>query len=550
MSVLPGLPVAPASTGLPVSLVSPARTLRRLFLTLFLRGRGARGLRKESAPKSVGSKLASVLVLYALVGLVALLFLRQPLFVLSVYLHAMTLVFLGMFVASSAGEVLFNKEESDILMHRPVTPRALLWAKIGVLVQVSLWLAGAFNLVGFFAGIGALGGGWRFPIVHALSTAMQALFCTGSVVLVFQLCLRWFGRERLDSLMTGAQVLMAVGAVLAGQVVPQLMIHSNGKFAFKMDAWWVWLLPPAWFAGIDEALAGQGAAVAWILAGLGLFVTAAVLWLAFGKLARNYEAGLQMLNEVTGSRAGRRSGRRWFHALVHTAPFRWWQRDSVTRASFLLTAAYLVRDRDVKLRIYPSLAPMLVMPLIFLFQNHKQSGGSFGIAFAASYLGVIPLMGLNLLQYSQQWQAADIFRAAPMAGPSPLCHGARQAVLCLLTMPVLGAYAGIFVLAGVPISHLALLLPGLIALPVFALIPCLGGHAVPFSLPTEEAKSAKRGLLMVGVMMVSMVLSVLGMWSWSGGWFWWLVAVETVLAGIIYALLRMAIRSVRWEPAE
>ena len=50
----------------------------------------------------------------------------QPVFGLSLYLHAMTLVFLGMFVASSAGEVLFNKEEGDILLHRPITARALL----------------------------------------------------------------------------------------------------------------------------------------------------------------------------------------------------------------------------------------------------------------------------------------------------------------------------------------------------------------------------------------------------------------------------------------
>jgi len=102
------------------------RTLRRLFLTLFLRGRGVRGLRKDRAPKSVGSKLALTLMFYALFGCFALGFHGKPVLALSLYLHAMTLVFLAMFVGSSAGEVLFNKEESDILLHRPVTPRAVL----------------------------------------------------------------------------------------------------------------------------------------------------------------------------------------------------------------------------------------------------------------------------------------------------------------------------------------------------------------------------------------------------------------------------------------
>ena len=78
---------------------------------------------------------------------------KQSVFALAVYLHAMTFVFLGMFVAASAGEVLFNGQEADILLHRPISPRALLWAKVRVLLEVSLWLAGAFNLMGFSSGL-------------------------------------------------------------------------------------------------------------------------------------------------------------------------------------------------------------------------------------------------------------------------------------------------------------------------------------------------------------------------------------------------------------
>ena len=108
-------PVAPPPL-LPEQIPPPERTLRRLFLTLFLRGRGARGLNKQGAPKSVGQKLALSLAFYFLFGWIALYFLHQPVFALAVYLHAMTFVFLGMFIASSAGEILFNKEEADILL--------------------------------------------------------------------------------------------------------------------------------------------------------------------------------------------------------------------------------------------------------------------------------------------------------------------------------------------------------------------------------------------------------------------------------------------------
>jgi len=539
---------APPPLPPPVPAGPPERALRRLFLMLFLRGRTSRGLRKEGAPKSVGSKLALTLLVYALVGLVALAFLNQPVFALSLYLHSMTLVFLGMFIAASSGEVLFNKEEADILLHRPITPRALLWAKIAVLVQVSLWLAGAFNLVGFLIGVAAEGGGWLFPIAHAISIAMEALFCTSCVVLVYQLCLRWFGRERLDGLMTTAQVLVAVAAVLGGQVVPQLLRRFSGRINFDLHSWWIALLPPAWFAGLDDALAGSGALGSWVLAGVAFLASAAVLWLAFGKLAHDYGTGLQTLNETTRSARQKRAGRRWIEVLVDAPPLRWWLRDSVARAAFLLTAAYLVRDRDTKLRIYPGLAPMLAMPFIFLVQDFSRGGmGGFGVAFAGSYLGLIPLLGLGLLQYSQQWQAADLFRAVPLPGPAPLCHGARRAVLCLLTIPVIVVFGLVVWIIQRDSSRLALLLPGIIALPVYAMIPCLGGKGVPLSLPTEEAKSARRGLVMVGVMFSSMALSGVALWAWMTGWFHWLLLGETICVAVLYWGMRASLASARWE---
>ncbi|HXS69930.1 MAG TPA: hypothetical protein VN761_13880, partial [Candidatus Polarisedimenticolia bacterium] len=48
--------------------VPTERTLRRLFLMLYLRGRSSRGLRLKGAPKSVAKKLALALFIYAMFG--------------------------------------------------------------------------------------------------------------------------------------------------------------------------------------------------------------------------------------------------------------------------------------------------------------------------------------------------------------------------------------------------------------------------------------------------------------------------------------------------
>jgi hypothetical protein len=523
--------------------------LRRLFLTLFLRGRSSRGLKKDQAPKSVARKLALTLLFYGLFGLFALAFLRQPLFALSIYLHAMTMVFLGMFVAASAGEVLFNKEEGDILLHRPISAKDLLRAKIGVLVRVSLWLAGAFNLIGLVTGVFIRDGGWLFPLAHVISTTLEALFCTGFVVLTYQLCLRWFGRERLDGVMTTAQVFVSILAVMGGQLAPQLIARMGNNAGWNAAAWWMGLLPPAWFGAMDSLVTTgkfSGGMVA--LASAGLAGTIAVTWLAFGKLTRNYETGLQTLSEGPSSRPMRAP--KWLKTLVGVPPLRWWLRDSMSRAAFLLVAAYLMRDRDVKLRVYPGLAPILVFPLLFLFGfGGRTSGTGFATALSSAYVGLVPLLALNLLQYSQQWQASDLFRAAPMAGPGPLCHGARRAVLLVLTAPVLILFAGIAYWRTTP-EHLLLFLPGLIMLPVYSLVPCLGGKGVPLALPTDEAKSAGRALTMFGVMIISLVISGLAVWSQTEGFLQWFLLVETIVAVVAYTVLRSRIGRAKWVALE
>jgi ABC-2 type transport system permease protein len=529
---------------------STKRILRRLFLTLFLRGRSSRGLKKERAPKSVGQKLALSLFFYFLMGFLALGLRDKPVFALAVCLHSLTFVLLGMFVASSAGEVLFNKEEGDILLHRPIEPRVLLWAKIGVLIQISLWMAGALNAVGLAVGSTGTSGSWHFAVVHAISTALEALFCMGCVVMVYQLCLRWFGRDRLEGLMTTAQVVVSVGAVLAGQLLPQMVFRSGAIRSLSVESWWIGLLPPAWFAGLDDAIAGSMAATSWILAVAAVLATAIVAWLAFSRLARDYEIGLQTLSESISRSVRRRDSRRWIAALIERPPLRWWLRNPVDRASFLLTAAYLVRDRDVKLRVFPGMAPVLVLPIVIFMREPGGSGSgvsSFMVAFVGGYLGIIPMLALSMLQYSQQWRAADIFRAAPLLGPAPLCNGARRAVLLVLTLPVMIAFVLIVWLASHGTAPLALLLPGIITLPVYSIIPTLGsGGAVPLSQPAEDAKSIGRGLSMFAVTFVSMAVSGVAAWSWTAGWFLWFLFGEVAVAIALYAVMRRSLTVARW----
>jgi hypothetical protein len=211
-----------------------------------------------------------------------------------------------------------------------------------------------------------------------------------------------------------------------------------------------------------------------------------------------------------------------------------------------------VRDRDVKLRLYPGIAPMLIFPIIMLLQGFRggpQAGG-FNFAVACGYLGLVPLMALGMLQYSQDWQAADIFRAAPIPGPAPLCHGARKAVVCFTTVPLVLALGIAMLFASDGTSQWLLLIPALISLPLFALIPNLNGRAVPLSQAVEESQSASRGLSMIGTIMFAMALAGGSAFAWSTGWFWQFVAAESAAAVTVYVLMIRSINRARWTSLE
>lgn len=530
---------------------SQSKVLRRLYLMLFLRGRSSRGLNLKHGTKSIGARLGLTLFFYAVMGCFSLMFLKQSLFSLSIYLHGASLFFVGMFVATSSGEVLFNQEEAEILLHRPVEPRAMLWAKVSVLLQVSLWLSLAFNLAGMLTGTFGKSGSLFFIPAHMLSSVVGALFCTGGVVLVYQLCLRWFGRERLDGLMTSAQVVMTLALVFGSQMAPRMMNYLPGEVHLSAETWWLALLPPAWFAGLDETLIGRGNPAEWILAAIGVFVTAVVAGLAFGKLAGGYESGLQTLGEATTSRPSKSGKPRALQRLVAMPPLCWLLRHPVERAGFLLVGGYMLRDRDVKLRLYPGLAPMIMMPVIMLANGMRHPGGDdFMLLIGGSYIPLIPMIALNLLRFSQHWQAADVFLATPTQGPGRLMIGARKAVEVLLVVPALLIMGGAVVWISGSVSGLSQLLPGILAMPVYSRVSSLSRDRLPLSLPGEEAKSAGRGMLMVVAMFSAMFLGGIAGGARHFGYFNAFLIVEAVTSIGCAVLMDLKTRRLAWAPID
>ncbi|WP_395744112.1 hypothetical protein [Prosthecobacter sp.] len=531
---------------------SPAKVLRGLFWKLLFRGRAVQQAGAQKTRRQIG--LGMTLFIYAMVGLMPALFAQGvDLFVFACTLHGFTFMFASLTLASSAGTMLFMKEEAEILLHRPVTPQQMLRAKCTVLAGFALVLALALNLAGFFTGLGCKGATWRFIPAHLFSTALLMVFSAASIVLVYNACLKWFGRERLDNLLATLQSLLTIVMIMGGQIMPRLMQVEMFKH-FDHVSGWMLALPPLWFGALDALISGSTFAPStlWLPAGLAVAATAVTSWLALEKLGGAYGQGLMNLNEAAGTVKERTKPRGvWLAAMVRMPPLRWWLGDAVERESFKLTTAYLFRDREIKLRLYPGIAPMLIMPLIMLFSGGRGRGaaeaGMMIQGFATCFLGMVSLQALMFLGCSEHWRASAFFHVAPLRHWTPLFHGARKAVLCWLSFPVLLLQTGLMCGLQRSWTPLMLSLPAVLFLPTFSLVTGLVGQWLPLAKPSEEVKNTAAGcLMMAGSMIAAGVIGGLSSWMWHTGHFGLFLAGEAVVMLGATVLMKYLMRDTPW----
>ncbi|WP_156345979.1 hypothetical protein [Verrucomicrobium spinosum] len=143
-----------------------------------------------------------------------------------------------------------------------------------------------------------------------------------------------------------------------------------------------------------------------------------------------------------------------------------------------------------------------------------------------------------MLAYSENWRAAELFQSSPEGRWQPLFHGARKAVLVLLAMPLI-ALLLMVVLATHGISKwLFLLLPNMVMLPVWSLVPGLVNEWRPFATPYDARDQARWGCLtMMVVMGVSSAVAMAGWGTMKVGVFPLALVGQVVVVGLIYLVL-------------
>lgn len=518
------------------------RGLLDLFDKLFHRGRLAqRNATFKPALERRRRFWSTVAVMFF--GLVMLLFAGgdMPPLVFATFLHAYTLLILGLGAVHACGNLLFSEHESDILLHRPVTSRVLLQTKVRVILRNLFLNALAFNLVAMLLGVFRAAGSWRFLPAHVVSLGLNVLFATSVVVLAYHACLRFFGRERLNSYVTVLQIGVAFFLILGSQLVPRLLQHEGlGQWTSHR---WFTFLPPAWFGSLDAlAVTLEPTPDLWLGAGLAVGVTLLAAWLAFVRLADGYEEVMVALGEQPAARVKvGPSGRRWIERLADSGCLRPWLRDPVQRAGFLVALAQFTRVRGVKVRIYPRIVQFAAYPLMFMVGG-LQGEMTALFVFLPGIFGLIGYTVSEAMLYSEEFAGADLFRFAPLRTPGPLFYGARKAALLLTMLPILLIWAlALGLVAGQPIVLWQLVPAVLFGLLCGLIPPMTKGYLIFSQTEPTGAAIGKGCLVQLLPMLAGLALGGVSAACWHYGWYAYYLPL--LLAGYFLArhLFRKAI---------
>lgn len=492
--------------------------------------------------------LIFLVVMYGVLGLVVglLAFSRPDTFTFSLLVCSFTFLTSGMTLVSESSTLLFDPRENDVLGHRPIHPRTLLLAKSLGLVLLALVLGLSINLVPMFTGLATVGARPWFPLAHLVSLAVLVAFTAAVVVFVYGLLARVVSRRTFDTVASWSQVAVTALLIVSYQIIPRLMDRAHG---FRIDAAHPLLLalPPSWFAALTDVLMGNVPGTrTLVLAAMGVVATALIGWAALRYLAGDYARQLTALGETPVAARPTAPVRHRAPARVRRAAgggalLRLLLRDPVERGAFRLTAAYMTRDRDMRMRLYPQLAGFLVLVLVAALD--RKTGSRYGSVLCLYFAGTLPSGAMMTLKMSPQFAAADLFRYVPIASTASIFHGVRKAVMLFMVAPCL--VAGAVTLWFIQTDHHMLLitLPALMALPSLSLLNGLAGDYLPLSLPPT---SGRQGAINVGMMFVAglwlVLFSVLAILGDRGGWYWQLVGLEAAALALLHPLLLRGIR--------
>ncbi|WP_404450546.1 hypothetical protein LG329_09300 [Virgibacillus necropolis] len=486
-------------------------------------------LNMNASKKKEGNQFLKSLGLYGLYGLILIPFI----FLGDNYMLQMSLTFgvimflLMTSMISDFSSVLLDVRDKNILSTKPVSKKTISAAKmVHVSIYMSL-LTGAFVAIPFIVMI--INKGIVFSLLFLGVLIFNVLFIIALTALIYIVTLQFFNGERLKDIINYVQILLSVGIIVGYQLLIRSfeIVDLTVSYTFS---WWHAFIPPIWFAAPFEWLLNQNMSSEIIYLAMAALLIPVISIIIYYRLMPSFERNLEKLIGDSGENKKK----------LYVLDFLWarlvcFNREE--RVFFRLASLMMKKEREFKLKVYPSLGFALVFPFLFLL-NGLSDGSLSDIGQGNMYLTIyfssimIPAV-IHMLKFSENYKGSWVFRATPIEDLGSLHRGTIKAYLVKLYLPVFivlsAAFIWIFSVRIVPDLIVVFLAGCLLIIISYRL---LNGETYPFTQSFEFAQDMNTGLNIL-LTLVSGVFALIHFFVLSYSYGVYLYLVVLLIATIV-----------------
>lgn len=456
--------------------------------------------------------------------------------------------------------VLIDPRDNYILLPRPVSDRTLVVSRLlHIALHISKIAVPMSLSPVIFMGI-------MFGVLPALWFGVLALLLTFLAIFVintaYLLVLRITSAEKFKEVINSMQIAFSIVMFGVYFLGPRALRNIEITGMFDSENYpWLPFTPTWWFArSFTWPLVGWQPDTAIYLA-LTFLTPVLCLWVVVRFLAPSFNrkiAGMGGSDVAPKAvKVVKRSG--------GGVPFYKKVAGVVTgsgeeRLSFELVWLLTARTRDFKLKVYPSVAYVIVMCIgVFFFsdrgmvvKNWDQVRETPTYLFLIYMTSFVFITAISQIAYSENYKAAWVYFVSPLEAPGPVLIGAWKAALIKFLLPfytMIALFAGVIWGAGIIPDLLVGFMNVLVISLIYALLIL---REVPFSAAPDLAGNTGRLLRNVLVMTVPgfiglthFVLGLVG--KGSGGLYYGMLGGFALLSGSALYLLYGSYRNTGWR---
>ncbi|MCT4599200.1 MAG: ABC transporter permease [Vallitalea sp.] len=407
------------------------RTILKMKLTLDKR-RVPTVLSNNMKNKKDKNMFYSSLLVYIFLGIIMMfmVIMDTSLFVKMSLCTGINMFFLMMIMISDFSSVLLNVKDKNIMMTKPIDYKTYNGAKITHILIYLFYISFSMNILAMIAG--TIKHGVLFLLIYIIELILICAFTIFITSFVYSLILKFYNGEKLKDIINGFQIIFTIIIAVGYQILGRSMTFINIKSDINIE-WWSYLIPSVWFAAPYEViLEGNIDKIYMALCFSAFIIPIVCIYVHFKLIAPKFERNLLKLNQGGNNK---NSHKKHEKAIIKNSLYKIISNNNISNTFIRFTSNILSSERELKLKLYPSLALSSIFPFLYFqiaidssttFRESLVKIGKSDIYFSG-YLSVLIMSSLFIMIiYSAKYKGAWIYKTLPIDNPSIVIKSAYK----------------------------------------------------------------------------------------------------------------------------